>query len=58
MHGVRSTCWCRDVEDLKPAPAHRFFSHSRWSVEAVSTILVEMAVRALVGNDTAVSMMT
>jgi len=35
--------------------AHRFFSHSRWSVEAVSAILAKMVVRLLVAGDAAVA---
>jgi len=35
--------------------AHRFFSHSRWSVEAVSAILAALVVRLLVAGDAAVA---
>jgi hypothetical protein len=35
--------------------AHRFFSHSRWSVEAVSAILARMVVHLLVASDAAVA---
>jgi hypothetical protein len=35
--------------------AHRFFSHSRWSVEVVSAILATLVVRLLVVGDAAVS---
>ena len=34
--------------------AHRFFSHARWSVEAVSAILARLVVRLLVGADEAI----
>jgi len=35
--------------------AHRFFSHARWSVEAVSVTLVRLAVRLLLAAHDAVS---
>jgi hypothetical protein len=35
--------------------AHRFFSHARWSLEAVSAILAKMVVGLLVADDAAVS---
>ncbi|MDA8356237.1 MAG: transposase [Actinomycetota bacterium] len=35
--------------------AHRFFSHSRWSPEAVSAVLARMVVRLLVASDAAVT---
>jgi len=34
--------------------AHRFFSHARWSPEAVSAILARLVVRSLVGADEAI----
>ena len=34
--------------------AHRFFSHARWSPEAVSAILARLVVRLLVGADEAI----
>lgn len=35
--------------------AHRFFSHARWSLEAVSATLARLVVGMLVGSDEAVS---
>jgi len=35
--------------------AHRFFSHARWSLEAVSAILAKLVVRLAVGDDAAVA---
>ena len=35
--------------------AHRFFSHARWSVDAVSATLARLVVRLLVGPDEAVT---
>jgi hypothetical protein len=35
--------------------AHRFFSHARWSVEAVSAVLARLVVRLLVDPDEAVT---
>ena len=35
--------------------AHRFFSHARWSLEAVSAILAKLVVRLAVADDAAVA---
>lgn len=46
--GVRHAHSCRAVTGVVSSPAHRFFSHARWSAEDLGLVLARLIVAALV----------